>query len=293
MIFARVSTSNRATIGYAAPLRLLELEPFFSLRGQAAAAMADYYQVLGVPKTASQAEIKKAYKKLSLKLHPDKNPGPGQAEAQALFVKVGEAFSVLGDPDQRREYDASLSSGGRGGGGGGRGRGGVGEAFFTHRDAFAMFDQMFQEMDRHFAEMDRHFDSAFQRGRVNQEGSRGRSAQQRGLLADPFMAFHNDPFFGGGSLAPFGGGGFSSSSSSSFSSSSFSGGTTSGRSVSTSTFIDASGKRRSTRTTTVVNQDGTRETKTEEWEDDAPGPAQVTQGDGGWSLASFGWGGKK
>ena len=63
----------------------------------------DYYAVLGVPKTASDADIKKAYRKLARKFHPDLNPGDKTAEAK--FKDINEANEVLGDPDKRRKYD--------------------------------------------------------------------------------------------------------------------------------------------------------------------------------------------
>jgi curved DNA-binding protein len=63
----------------------------------------DYYGTLGVSKTASEAEIKKAYRKLARKFHPDLNPGDKSSEAK--FKAVNEANEVLGDPDKRRKYD--------------------------------------------------------------------------------------------------------------------------------------------------------------------------------------------
>lgn len=63
----------------------------------------DYYKILGVPKTASQDEIKKAYRKLARKMHPDLNPDDHQA--QVKFQQINEANEVLGDPEKRKKYD--------------------------------------------------------------------------------------------------------------------------------------------------------------------------------------------
>ncbi len=84
----------------------------------------DFYAILGVPKDADDAAIKKAYRKLARKLHPDQNANDAKAEAR--FKEIGEAYAVLSDPPQRQEYDqiramshggARFTAGGPGGGG--------------------------------------------------------------------------------------------------------------------------------------------------------------------------------
>ena len=92
----------------------------------------DYYKTLGVAKTASEAEIKKAYRKLARQYHPDLNPGDKAAETR--FKEINEAHEVLGDPDKRKKYDElganwrqyeqAASSGAAGGPGGGWSTGG-------------------------------------------------------------------------------------------------------------------------------------------------------------------------
>ena len=64
----------------------------------------DYYQILGVPKTASQEQIKKTYRKLAMQFHPDRNPGKEQW-ANEKFKEINEAFGVLGDPQKRQQFD--------------------------------------------------------------------------------------------------------------------------------------------------------------------------------------------
>lgn len=76
----------------------------------------DYYEVLGVSKSASDSELKSAYRKLAKKYHPDMNPGDKEAEAK--FKEASEAYSVLSDPDKRRQYDQFGHAAFEGGAGG-------------------------------------------------------------------------------------------------------------------------------------------------------------------------------
>ena len=82
----------------------------------------DYYEVLGVPKDADEAALKKAYRVLAKKYHPDANPGDKEAEAK--FKEASEAYSVLSDPEKRRKYDQFGHAAFEGGAGGAGGYGG-------------------------------------------------------------------------------------------------------------------------------------------------------------------------
>ena len=97
----------------------------------------DYYEVLGVEKTATADEIKKAYRKKAIQYHPDKNPGDKEAEEK--FKEAAEAYSVLSDPDKRSRYDqfGHAGLGGAAGGGGGFSGG------FDMNDIFSMFGDIF------------------------------------------------------------------------------------------------------------------------------------------------------
>jgi molecular chaperone DnaJ len=105
-------------------------------------AKQDYYEMLGVSQSAGKDEIKKAYRKLAMKYHPDRNPG--DAEAEAKFKEIGEAYEVLSDDQKRAAYDrfghGAFEQGGGGPGGMG-GFGGFGAGGFAD-----IFDEMFGDM---------------------------------------------------------------------------------------------------------------------------------------------------
>lgn len=113
--------------------------------------MSDYYAILGVNKTATQDEIKKAYRKLAIKYHPDKNPGDKEAEKQ--FKLVSEAYEVLGDENKRHmfdQYGANAFKAGAAGMGGAGGFSSMEEALKTFMGAFggggggeSIFDSFF------------------------------------------------------------------------------------------------------------------------------------------------------
>jgi len=119
----------------------------------------DYYEILGVTKTASADEIKKAYRKVAMQFHPDRNPGDKSAEEK--FKEAAEAYEVLSDADKKAQYDryghAGVSSNGRGFSGGG----------MNMEDIFSQFGDVFGE-DL--------FGSFFGGG-----GGRGRTSRARGV----------------------------------------------------------------------------------------------------------------
>lgn len=95
----------------------------------------DYYEVLGISKSADAAEIKKAYRKLAIKFHPDKNPDDDAAEAK--FKEAAEAYEILSNQEKRQQYDQFGHAGPRGGFGGGGGGG------MNMDDIFSQFGDIF------------------------------------------------------------------------------------------------------------------------------------------------------
>ena len=96
----------------------------------------DYYEILGVSKSANEKEIKKAYRKLAIKYHPDKNPGDKAAEEK--FKEAAEAYDVLSTPEKKQRYDQFGHAGM-----GGSGRGGFGGGGMNMDDIFSQFGDIF------------------------------------------------------------------------------------------------------------------------------------------------------
>lgn len=113
------------------------------------AQQRDYYEVLGVDKKATADEIKKAYRKLALKYHPDKFASKSDAEkkeAEEKFIEAANAYDVLSDPEKRQKYDQfgpSMGAQGFPGGGGAGGFGGFSAGGWTMEDIFSQFGDIF------------------------------------------------------------------------------------------------------------------------------------------------------
>lgn len=102
----------------------------------------DYYKILGVDRGASDDEIKKAYRKMAMQYHPDKNSSP---DAEAKFKEAAEAYDVLSTPDKKSNYDRYGSAEGNpfGGFGGGRGFGNMDDIFSQFGDIFGQFNNRY------------------------------------------------------------------------------------------------------------------------------------------------------
>jgi len=106
-----------------------------------AAATKSYYDILGVKKDATEKEIKKAFRKLAMKYHPDKNK---EADAEAKFREIAEAYETLSKKESRQQYDRYGATGTGGGGGGGSGSHNHAGHDFKYNDFFKDFDSFFK-----------------------------------------------------------------------------------------------------------------------------------------------------
>jgi len=236
-------------------------------------AQLDYYAVLGVQRTADDKTIKKAYRALALKWHPDKNPG-NVAQAEAKFKEIGEAFSVLSDTSKRAAYDRGTTEYDDARGqhhssffdtgptfarnNQGAGSGGGGHHHFSRSNAFDIFRQFFGGHDpfeamhaHHAAVTQQMFGGGFGFGAPFGGGMFGGHGGGMGMMGmgSPFQSMglmHADPFFGGHGMGMGMGGMFQSMSG---------GGMGVSSSTSTSSHTDSLG-RMITQTTRTVTENG-------------------------------------
>lgn len=121
--------------------------------------MKDYYQTLSVPHNASQEDIKRAFRQLAFKYHPDTNPG-NEKQAEEKFKEINEAYGVLGDKDKRQQYDFARKGWFAGAGYDTRYKGFQYSQQDIFRDAFSN-QAMFDELSRMFAQAGLRFDQDF------------------------------------------------------------------------------------------------------------------------------------
>ncbi|XP_078241384.1 dnaJ homolog subfamily B member 8 [Pogona vitticeps] len=200
--------------------------------------MVNYYQVLGLHQNASQEDIKKAYRKLALKWHPDKNPY-NKEEAEKKFKTVSEAYEVLSDPQKRSLYDRPVKEPRY------RGRG-PSEGHFHHPFDFDFVFRSPEEIFREFFEGMGIFDTDFWDNQLEDDNSGGESRREPTSLFSGLGAFANFGFnaLGSGVHRVFSGGSFGDDSSESHNI----------RSISTSTEV-INGRRITTRKIVVNGQE--------------------------------------
>lgn len=249
----------------------------------------DYYEVLGLRRDADESGIKKAYHKLAMKWHPDKNGG--SEESNANFQKISEAYEVLSDENKRSNFDRfgrdGASQGHREQGSGGGGNFHFSSHGGNFQDPHDVFKQFFGGRDP-FADFmnDDFFGGGMGGGGMRGGGMGGRMGGMGGGMGGMFGGGMDD-FFGGGGMGGMGGmGGGNMSSFSSFSSM---GGAPGSTSTSTVTTI-RNGKKVTKKTVTRTLADGSQQTSTEEFEGDAPQGAGMVGGSSGFArLGGGGW----
>ena len=236
--------------------------------------MSDFYAILGLSRDAQEADIKKAYRKLAVKWHPDKNPD-NKEEAEANFKAIAEAYDVLSDPQKRDTYDRFGKEGLDGGGASSRGS----RRGHSFADADEIFQRFFGGRDP-FQEL--FGDDSFFGGRGMGGfgggmggGSRGGfqsfSSSSFGGGRDPFADMMGGSVFSSSSMMGGGMGGFQS-----FSSSSFGGGGGFSSSTSTSTTVE-NGVRITRKTTSQTGPDGQMTTTVEETRTTPDGRTETTR----------------
>lgn len=221
-----------------------------------------YYEVLGVVKPSNEDEIRKAYKKLALKWHPDKNPDNAKA-AEEKFKEIGEAYACLSDKDKKAVYDKYGHEGLMPGGErtpGGRYEPGRWSDFsgFSYGSANDIFNNLFKS--GFFGDDDDFFAGHFKSSPLNRNrGANSQNSSPFGAFGRGFGFGDNDDFFSKNSMfsnfsSGTGGGGFAGVS----------------KSKSTSTVIK-DGKRVVTEKTTTVSADGNKTVEIKEIISDADG----------------------
>lgn len=242
-----------------------------------------YYEILGVTKSASNDEIKKSYRRLAIRWHPDKNMN-NKEEATARFKEISEAYEVLSDPEKRKRYDlygrymseANVGRPGR-----------HDEAERAAAAAAREFENFHRNF--HFADAQRIFEMAFGPGGPFGHDIFRSMSQNFGGAGGQFQSQSrsNNAFgnMGGGFTTAFssggGGGSFMSSSSSSFG-----GGGGISRSMSTSTRI-VNGRRVTVTEEVITHPDGRVERNVTQEEDDGSGRVTRTQLPGGGSQSQY------
>eukprot|EP00667_Euglena_gracilis_P021294 EG_transcript_23252 len=215
----------------------------------------DYYGVLGVPRDAGEDDIKRAYRKMAIKWHPDKNPD-NKEEATIKFKEIAEAYEILSDPEKRRLVDSRVDPNDQTAPSASRRSG----ARYTTHDPFEVFNAFFGGRDPFADFFGDAFGSPF--GRMSSGQGSGRGSHRGGFGMFSGSLFDDDDFFGGfGSMGSFGRMGSGSMFMSSTMGSGLGG--MSGRTVTTTTQV-VNGQKVTRKVTQVTNPDGSVQETVEE-----------------------------